>query len=145
MRGALIAPLLLLLLVAPTVSAAGDEIFERDLSTPFLRDDDDRFLRDRDLPGPLRKSWPYADAPEGPFKAVEARRACHARALFEFRRSGRSNVRALARLESRAMGKVRYRVDASYETRDDQRVRQAFVTCQVSSQRVTEFSLEWRD
>ena len=47
--------------LCPAGGSAGDEIFQRDLSTPFLRDEDDRFNRDRDLPGPLRKTWPYTE------------------------------------------------------------------------------------
>lgn len=125
----------------PTRVLAGDEIFERDLSTPFLRDDDDRFLRDRDLPGPLRKSWPYADAPEAPFPAVEARRACHARTLFEIAQGGGVDVKALARLQSERDGKLRYFVTGRYDAQFDGARRALSMTCHVSSREVIAFSI----
>lgn len=140
-RAAGLAPCLLLCLAAPSGQAiAGDEIFERDLSTPFLQDDDDRFLRDRDLPGPLRRSWPYADAPERAFKAVEARRACHARALFEIGKAGGDNVKAIARLKSARDGALRYSVKGRYTAEIDGGTREIDVSCTVSSRAVISFS-----
>lgn len=133
--------LISLLTVIPAVAMAGDEIFERDLSTPFLRDDDDRFLRDRDLPGPLRQSWPYSDAPEFPFKAVEARRACHARAMFEIGKMGGAEVTAVARLESAKATALTYKVSGRYETTVEGQRETMNVTCEVSSRKVLAFSI----
>lgn len=137
-RAPWIAPLALAfcVLVAPVGGLAGDEIFERDLSTPFLRDDDDRFGRDRDLPGPLRKAWPYTNSPEIPFKAVEARRACHARALFEWRQSGGAVGKALERLQSERDGALRFSVSGRYQVTRDGTAQNITVFCIVSSREV---------
>jgi hypothetical protein len=133
--------LIILCLFALTGVFAGDEIFERDLSTPLLRDDDDRFLRDRDLPGPLRQSWPYADKPEGPFPAVEARRACHARTLFEIGKAGGAETKAVARLQSERDGVLRYVVTGRYEAEFDGARKVLKLRCVVSSRAVAVFTL----
>ena len=127
--------------LCPAGGSAGDEIFQRDLSTPFLRDEDDRFNRDRDLPGPLRKTWPYTEGPERPFKAVEARRACHARAVFEMRAPDGVEPKALSRLQSKPDGRLLYVVTGQYQRAGDGAQTAANVICVVSSRQVVSFAV----
>ncbi|MGB0411936.1 MAG: hypothetical protein ACPGFA_10130 [Pikeienuella sp.] len=127
--------------VLADTAEAEDRIFERDLSSPFLRGPTDNPLQERDLPGPLRKSWPYASAPAAPFLAVEARRGCHARAMHEMRRMGAREMQALDRLQSESKGDLLFDVIGHYEVLTDAGKIKLTARCTVSSRQVMSFEL----